>query len=74
MDKEINLSEKQITYKSYTSAYESIRNQFNSSYCCRVNKIEYAIGKENSLLEEYYIEVFDRDSNQLVGYLGEYNG
>ena len=74
MDKEINLSKNPVTYNSLTSAYIAIRNQFNSNYCCRVRQINYGVGAGSALKSYYYVDVFKQDSNQLVGYLGEYNG
>ena len=73
-NKQINLCKNPVTYNSLTSAYTAIRNQFNSNYCCRVRRINYSVGAGSRLNDKYYIDVFKQDSNQLVGYLGEYNG
>ena len=74
MDKEINITKEPVTYDSFKAAYTAIRNQFNSNYCCRVRRINYSVGAGSRLNDKYYIDVFKQDSNQLVGYLGEYNG
>ena len=74
LDRQININKKPVTYNSLTSAYTAIRNQFNSNYCCRVRRINYSVGAGSRLNDKYYIDVFKQDSNQLVGYLGEYNG
>ena len=76
LDRQINITcitERPVTYNSLTSAYTAIRNQFNSNYCCRVRRINYSVGVGSKLNDKYYIDVFN-NSNQLVGYLGEYNG
>jgi hypothetical protein len=80
LDKQINITcitERPVTYNSLTSAYTAIRNQFNSNYCCRVCRINYIMSADDTweatLNDKYYIDVFN-NSNQLVGYLGEYNG
>ena len=76
-NKQINITcitQKPVTYNSLTSAYTSIRNQFHDDYCCRVRKINYSVGAGSALDNKYYIDVFTKDSNQIVGYLGEYNG
>ena len=77
LDRQINITcitERPVTYNSLTSAYTAIRNQFNSNYCCRVRRINYSIGAGSVLKSYYYVDVFKQDSNQLVGYLGEYDG
>jgi len=74
LDRQINISKKPVTYNSLTAAYTAIRNQFNSNYCCRVRRINYGVGAGSKLNNKYYIDVFKRDSNQLIGYLGEYDG
>jgi len=80
LDRQINITcitQRPVTYNSLTSAYTTIRKQFNSNYCCRVRRINYIIGADDSwedaLNDKYYIDVFN-NSNQLVGYLGEYDG
>ena len=77
LDRQINITcitERPVTYNSLTAAYTSIRNQFNSNYCCRVRRINYGVGAGSALTNTYYIDVFTKDSNSLVGYLGKYNG
>ena len=74
MDKEINITKEPVTYDSFKAAYTAIRNQFNSNYCCRVRQINCSMEVDFELGNKYYVDVFKRDSNQLVGYLGEYNG
>ena len=74
LDRQINISKKPVTYNSLTAAYTAIRNQFNSNYCCRVRRINYGVGAGARLNDKYYIDVFKRDSNQLIGYLGENDG
>ena len=73
LDRQININKKPVTYNTLTAAYTAIRNQFNSNYCCRVRRINYSVGTGARLNDKYYIDVFN-NSNQLVGYLGEYNG
>ena len=77
LDKQININKNPVTYNSLTLAYTAIRNQFNSNYCCRVCRINYIMSADDTweatLNDKYYIDVFN-NSNQLVGYLGEYNG
>ena len=74
LDRQININKKPVTYNSLTAAYTAIRNQFNSNYCCRVRRINYGVGAGSNLNDKYYIDVFKQDSNQLIGYLGEYDG
>ena len=76
LDRQINITcitKRPVTYNSLTSAYTTIRKQFNSNYCCRVRRINYSVGAGSKLNDKYYIDVFN-NSNQLVGYFGEYNG
>jgi hypothetical protein len=74
LDKQININKEPVIYNSLTAAYRAIGHQFNSNYCCRVRRINYGIGAGSKLNNKYYIDVFKRDSNQLIGYLGEYDG
>ena len=74
LDKQININKEPVIYNSLTAAYRAIGHQFNSNYCCRVRRINYGIGAGSKLNNKYYIDVFKRDSNQLIGYLGKYDG
>jgi len=74
LDRQININKKPVIYNSLTAAYRAIGHQSNSDYYCRVRRINYSVGAGSKLNDKYYIDVFKQDSNQLIGYLGEYDG